>query len=796
MSASKHGFWVLLVIAAAFLIVNAHAQEKRVRIGVIMDGPWQRNDAIVELFQSEIRALLAGEFQAEFPPEHQIVANWSLEGVIDGLNRLLRAPDVDIVLGMGVIASNEISRWGPLPKPVIAPFVLDAAVQGLPMRDGTSGVKNLAYVSLPSTVGRDIRAFRELVPFTRMAILLNKIYIDSNPNLLANIQRQVAEFDIEPVLIPVGHSADEVFAALPADIEAVYVAPLIHLPAGELDRIVQGLIERQLPSFTLMGGREVERGFMASVNPDIFPRLSRRVALIVQRILLGQEPGNIPVGFAAGEKLVLNMSTVRALGVWIPFAAMTEAELIAPLRQETPRELNLNRAIEEALEANLELLAKKHEVAASAQNIALTRSALLPQLNLGATALQIDKDRADASFGSAAQRQLSGTVTLQQQLYSNSAWTNYNAQRHFQRATEREHEQLRLDIVQEAAAAYLNVLRAKASERIERENLQRTRQNLELAQVREAVGYSGQADVYRWESEIAADRSQVIVANSQRNLAEIQLNRIRHRPLEEHFSTAEIDLQDDLMMREYAEFLRYFENQGAFRALREFVSNEGIARSQEVRQLDALIAGQEAVLAGSRRAFWAPNLGLQAQLENIFTRTKTEGGVELPGNGLIVPVADDLNWTVALNLSFPLFAGGFKKADQKQAEESLSQLRVQRQEVAQRIEQRIRSALHVAGASHANIKLSRDALTAAAKNLELVVDAYSQGVTSLIELIDAQNAALVAEQAAANAVYTFLIDLFEAQRAAGFYLNLMPANERVDLLQRLQAFEQERQANP
>ena len=53
------------------------------------------------------------------------------------------------------------------------------------------------------------------------------------------------------------------------------------------------------------------------------------------------------------------------------------------------------------------------------------------------------------------------------------------------------------------------------------------------------------------------------------------------------------------------------------------------------------------------------------------------------------------------------------------------------------------------------------------ENLDLVTDAYSRGLVSIIELLDAQNAALVADQMAAKAAYDFLIDLMKSQRAIG-----------------------------
>ncbi|MFQ5628107.1 MAG: TolC family protein [bacterium] len=469
--------------------------------------------------------------------------------------------------------------------------------------------------------------------------------------------------------------------------------------------------------------------------------------------------------------------------------------MISPIRTEIDRVLDLESALNEAIAANLDLASKNREVAAGTKNISRARSNLLPQIDINATAFQVDKDRANASFGSLPERKFSGSVTLTQLIYSNDAWTNPGIQSALQKSLEQEHVQLRLDISQEAATAYFQVLRAKTNERIERENLQRKRKNLELARVREAVGYSGRADVYRWESEIATNRSRVITTNSQRNLAEIQLNRLLHRPSEEAFVTREIDIQDLEILRKQGPLLKYFESQGAFRTLREFLVHESFKNSPELHQFDALIAVQEKAFTSAKRAFWTPTVAVQAELENTFSKSANgQGGGDAP----IIPgleTADDLNWTVALNLSFPLFTSGAKTADRDQAREELTQVKLRRESVAERIKQRVRSALHIAGASFAAIKLSQDAATAARQNLDLVVDAYSRGVLSIIDLIDAQNAALVAEQASANAVYTFIIDFVEVQRAVGMFHYFMTEQERDEILQRLRAFEEERGNN-
>ncbi len=95
-------------------------------------------------------------------------------------------------------------------------------------------------------------------------------------------------------------------------------------------------------------------------------------------------------------------------------------------------------------------------------------------------------------------------------------------------------------------------------------------------------------------------------------------------------------------------------------------------------------------------------------------------------------------------------------------------------------------------ASYPGISLSREAADAANRNLVLITDSYIQGIKSIIDLLDAQNQALVADQAAANAVYNFLIDLMGVQRAMGEFILFQPEEERKAWRQRAEQYLQQK----
>lgn len=764
--------WVAGLLLLIFLITSAAVGQnsRRVVVGIILDGPWQRNDELRQLFVGEIRDLIGSEFEVQFPEEKFRVCDWTRAGVQKAIDEQLGDEEIDIVLAMGVLVSQEMSRRSSLPKPVIAPFILDVTAQNLPQARGGSGVKNLSYIALPSRFERDVRAFQEILPFKKLTMLMNRPFYEELPELPARIPPALAKLGVEVTIIPVGQTAAEPLQQVPAQTEAVYLAPLIQLKPGEFEKLLSGLAERKLPTFSMFGQREVEQGVLAGISPDIFPRLARRVALNFQRILLGEEPGTIPFAFSPGEQFYINMRTARAIGVYPPWSLITEAVLINDERTEVERVLTLQLAVQEGINANLDLIAKNREVRAGRQSVKEALGILLPQIDLGATAVQIDLKRAGVIQ---PEKTVSGSAAVTQILFSDDALTNYQVQKNVQRSREFDYDAVRLDIAQAIATAYLQLLNAKTFERIQKENLKRSHANLELARARESIGVSGRSEVYRWESEIASNRQAVIEANAQRNLAEIQVNRLLHRPLEEKFTTTEINFERDAMLREIQDYIALMDNPWKFKVLRRFLAEEGLRLAPEIRQIEAGIAVEERLLKNASRAFFLPTIAAQAEVSQRWLKRGT--GSEPPPitdpnlAGLLSSfgTGDDRQWSVALNASFPLFSGGAKFARRGNALESLARLRTEKGSLVEKIEQRIRSAAHLTGASYAGIQLTRDAAEAARKNLELVVDAYSRGALDITLLLDAQNAALVADLAAANAVYNFLIDLIELERSVG-----------------------------
>lgn len=92
------------------------------------------------------------------------------------------------------------------------------------------------------------------------------------------------------------------------------------------DRIAELAIEHRLPT-SASHGRWAEGGLLMSYGTD-FTDLFRRSAVLIDRILRGAKPADLPVEQPTKFEFVINMKTAKGLGLTIPPSLLSRADRV------------------------------------------------------------------------------------------------------------------------------------------------------------------------------------------------------------------------------------------------------------------------------------------------------------------------------------------------------------------------------------------------------------------------------------------------------------------------------------
>jgi len=293
--------------------------------------------------------------------------------------------------------------------------------------------------------------------------------------------------------------------------------------------------------------------------------------------------------------------------------------------------------------------------------------------------------------------------------------------------------------------------------------------------------------------------------NAQMGQALLALKQTINIPLVYLVNIGDVSLDDPQLLAANKELIGYLEDPVSFDLLTDYLVQEGVSRSHELRQLDAVIDAQQRNLQSTRYSYFLPSLVAFAGYTNTFyksTVTSPFALTSLPAPPPSIPaelplylgqlfsaaspkLPDQFDWNVGLQLSLNLFSGFGTRAAEVLADRQLDQYRLQRSAVEQKIALRVRYQMEKLKASHFSVQQSSLEQAAAQRGLEITTEAYSRGALSILSLLDAQNSALRANLLGTNAVYDFLVDYMDLQRSIGEFDVLMPEQQRQELLNRV-----------
>ena len=770
----KQKLLVLLLLLHTTVFAQVRPQYN---IGILLDGMPPEIEVLLEDLKKEIKAVVGYDADILFPKESILVNNRDLEKGQKNYTTLIEN-QTDLILAFGIINHQIITQQTVHQKPTILSGAISRDFSSIDFSKKTSGIKNFTYLIESKSFIDDFQVFHTLIGFKKLGIVLEESLVNILP-LATIFDKEFERISSDYKILP-ANNLEDITKQLEG-VDAVYIVGDYLLDSNAVKQLAQICIDKKIPSFISSGVENVRNGILATNQADEdLGQFFRRIALNIEAFVGGKTLSELPVWIEYEPRLTVNFNTVQFLGLPMKYSLMGNMDLIGDVNLSSSEEqYNLVELIHKALGQNLSLQAIDTDVKIGDQNIKQAKSEYLPTVTGAAQAVYTDPRLAKISFGQTSEFQTAGNITIQQPIYSEAANANIAIQKSLRKAQGEKLNTEKLNTVFEVANAYFNILILKTNVQIQLRNLSLTRNNLQLAQQNFEEGATGKADLLRFKSEMAQNTQSIVSIVNQLDQSYVELNRLLSNATDADLDIKDIQLDEGVFKAyKYDRFIEILDDEILKESLINFLTEEALKNAPELKELGYNLDAIERRIKLNTVGRFLPTVALQGQYNQVFSRT---------GEGSVSPVGAALptnNYNIALNVSVPIFGPNQTNIKRQTTILQKEQLGMNKQNVEINIAANIRKGILEVSTQMSNIELSKVSEETAKETFELTQIAYSNGAVPVIQLLDAQNNYLNAQQVRTNAMYNYLISVLRVERFLGSYFLLNTEEKNTEFSQR------------
>ncbi len=772
--------WIFLFLCIVLIPFHSYAAINKVRPGIIIDNESLDSKLLIENLKKELNAILPGKVQVS--DEFVLNSQWSIKKARKNYEDLVKNTDVNIIIAFGILSSSVVIEETRFPKPTMAVGIVEPDVQGLTIqKNNQSNINNLTYILFNQSLKRDLKIFHDVYPYKNVGLIADKNIMSAIVKNPDPIQKLVDKQNASFTIIKLENGINEAIERS-NEFDAAFIGHVGRFEGDQKEQLIASLAQKKIPSFGA-SLNDINLGALASISPEeSLIKIVRRIALNVESLVDGVNFSSLPLNLDFEEKLTINIQAAKKIGYSPKFSILEKADVVNEFSDSGVITMTLEQVVQETLEKNMELRISQDDVLIAQENLRLSKSGYFPAASVNATQTVIDEDRAENLLGQQAEYTTSGSAKLEQVLYSDSLNTSIDVDKNVLVAKKESYQSLYMDTIYDAVETYFSVLKAKTNAKIQKQDLELTKKHLSIAKQRQSAGHSGASDVYRWQSSTATATSSLFEATNSYKLSKINLNKIMHRPLADKIMVQDESIHGDLFqiysnLREY----EYIDNPATFEKFVDFLVSLTLKNSHEIKEVEANVASFERQYLNYKRKRYFPTAAVTGDTSHVFDR----GG---EGSDVSLIDVEDNQWSVVLNLSWPIFTGGSTNINKIKTQKEIKRLKKQRDNLIQNLELNVRSAALNIANKHINLRTSKESTLYAQKSLSLVQDSYAKGKVSITELINAQSDALNTRLKALTAAYDYLISVFNLERATGKYRIFSTDQEKFEYTNNMKSY--------
>ncbi len=419
--------------------------------------------------------------------------------------------------------------------------------------------------------------------------------------------------------------------------------------------------------------------------------------------------------------------------------------------QQQPPALTLQDSIRIALQNSRTLRSVLQDERKANARVREARGAGYPQLDVSANYRRLDRvpkakfPSFDPNTGTFTFNEIeiqpidsgTATVSLSQVVdVSGLVRTATDAASLFSRIANLDVQRTRNEVVLQVKQAFYDVLRAQELVKVAEEALQNAEVRRRLAQAAVEAGVSPKLDVMRADAAVASAQQAVITARNALQLAKAAFNNVLGRRVDEPVELLPAEEPEP----EPAEFNRYLQ--------------EALSRRPEVMQANLGVTLAEKQVTAAKRD-QLPSLVVRGQWDfNLKTSTFQPR---------------ESSFTTIAALQFKIWDSGQTQGRIEQARADVDRAKIAIENVREGIALEVRNA-------YLSLQEAREKVTAAEKGLQAATESlrvarlrYEAGVSTQLELSDAELAYTQAEQNLVNARYDLRVAWARLEKAMGRY---------------------------
>jgi ABC-type uncharacterized transport system substrate-binding protein len=274
----------------------------------------------------------------EFLPDFHYSLPSMDDDQIERLMARLKTEEIDMVIVLGTVAAKMVANVETDIHFMVF-SVSDAVVAGISETYELSGQDNFWVHTDPERFERQLTIFYDLFNYKKIGIVMEDSWNVRAYTPIKELEKLSKAFGFEIRIQYVDepkHAGDferyrqelkNAYQELSKEVDSLYIT-VANIDADWLKELLQPFYDKKIPVFSQLGGQEVSKGALMSINVSSFKEIGQFGARRMVQVLKGKKPGQLSQRFVSTPQIDINIGVADLIGYPVSFDMLLVADKI------------------------------------------------------------------------------------------------------------------------------------------------------------------------------------------------------------------------------------------------------------------------------------------------------------------------------------------------------------------------------------------------------------------------------------------------------------------------------------